>query len=324
MKQLLRHDWKIDEIEKIYEKSFHDLIFQSMSIHRQFHDPNQVQMCTLLSVKTGACPEDCHYCPQSAHHETKITLDKLIDVEKVVQSAKKAKESGSVRFCMGAAWREVKDGEEFDRVLQMVDEINQLGMETCVTLGMLTIDQAKRLKKAGLKAYNHNLDTSREYYPKIITTRTYDDRLKTLDHVRQAGIEICSGGILGMGESIMDRLKMLHEYSQMNPHPESFPVNVLVKVPGTPLANQESLDPIELVRFMATSRIVMPQSRIRLSAGRTDMSHELQALCFLAGANSIFAGDKLLTTPNPEFNEDLQLIDSLGMKSQVLEETISK
>jgi len=290
-----------------------DLLFRAMVLHREHHNPNHVQHCTLGNIKSGGCPEDCGYCPQSAHYKTGVKAERLLDVETVVEQARAAKASGSSRFCMGAAWRSPRDGEEFDRVLEMVREVNALGLESCVTLGMLSPSQAHRLKEAGLKAYNHNLDTSPEYYGKIITTRTYEDRLNTLRHVRDAGIEVCCGGILGMGESREDRIGLLCELANLSPQPESVPINALVAVEGTPLGHNSPIDGLEMARACATARILMPRARVRLSAGRMSMSDETQALCFLAGANSIFAGEKLLTTPNPGCDHDAALMDKLGM-----------
>jgi biotin synthase len=311
-----RHDWTAGEIAEIYALPFPELLFRAQEVHRRHHDPTKVQLCTLLSIKTGGCPEDCAYCPQSVRYETEVAAEALMDVPAVLASARQAKAAGSTRFCMGAAWRRVKDGPEFERVLDMVRGVRELGIEACCTLGMLTAGQAERLAEAGLTAYNHNLDTGPEYYDKIITTRTYADRLQTLGHVREAGITVCSGGILGMGERIEDRLAMLGVLSRFDPHPESVPINALVRVAGTPLASRAALDPIDFVRTVATARILMPASRVRLSAGRTEMSIEMQALCFLAGANSIFTGEKLLTTPNPGQSHDEQLLARLGLSPQ--------
>ena len=316
-----RHDWTLDEIRAIYESSIPDLIFRAQTVHRRHNDPNEVQMCTLLSIKTGACPEDCAYCPQSARYTTELEVEKLLDTELVLHAAKRAKQSGSTRFCMGAAWRQVKDNKDFDRVLDMVRGVRELGMEACATLGMVTEEQAERLADAGLTAYNHNLDTGPEFYGEIITTRTYDDRLETLQAARKAGITLCSGGIVGMGESVDDRLDMLQVLATLDPHPESVPINALVAVEGTPLEDRPPVDAFTMVRMIATARILMPLSRVRLSAGRTEMSDETQALCFLAGANSIFAGDKLLTTPNPGEDRDAQLLAGLGMRPMAGEPT---
>lgn len=310
----IRNNWTREEIAAIYHLPVLDLIFKGATIHRQHHDPQEVQVCTLLSVKTGGCPEDCAYCPQAARYHTGVKTHKLLPTEEVLAAASKAKEAGSTRFCMGAAWREVRDNKDFDRVLDMVKGVNQMGMEVCCTLGMLTEEQALKLKEAGLYAYNHNLDTSAEHYDKIITTRTYDDRLDTLEHVRKSGISVCSGGIIGMGEAVADRIGMLHTLANLPEHPESVPVNALVPVEGTPLEDQEKVSVWEMVRMIATARIIMPKAMIRLSAGRVRMTLEEQALCFLAGANSIFAGDKLLTTPNPEVDADKQMFQTLNLK----------
>jgi len=291
-----------------------DLIYRAATVHREYSDPQEVQVCTLLSVKTGGCPEDCSYCPQAARYHTDVKVQKLMDVEEVLSNAKAAKENGSTRFCMGAAWREVRDNKDFDKVIEMVKGVNQMGMEVCCTLGMITESQAKRLKEAGLYAYNHNLDTSEEAYEDIITTRTYKDRLDTLENVRTAKISVCSGGIIGMGESHLDRVGMLHTLSTLPEHPESVPVNALVAVEGTPLEDQERVPVWDMIRMIATARIIMPKAMVRLSAGRVNMTMEEQALCFLAGANSIFAGDKLLTTPNPEVDADKQMFQVLNLK----------
>jgi biotin synthase len=315
-----RHDWTDEEIGAVYAQPFPDLLFAAQGIHREHHDPGKVQLCTLLSIKTGGCPEDCAYCPQSARYETPVDASSLLDVEEVLAAAREARENGSTRFCMGAAWRQVKDGREFEEVLAMVRGVRALGMEACCTLGMLTREQAERLAEAGLSAYNHNLDTGPAYYDRIITTRTYDDRLRTLEHVRTAGISVCCGGILGMGESLADRIALLGVLARMDPHPESVPVNALVQVAGTPLAASgvPPVDPIELVRLIATARVVLPRSRVRLSAGRTEMSPETQALCLLAGANSIFTGERLLTTPNPGEDHDRALLAKLGLQPLAL------
>jgi biotin synthase len=310
----IRTNWKRDEIADIYNSPVLDLIYRAATVHRQHHDPQEVQVCTLLSVKTGGCPEDCAYCPQAARYHTSVKVHKLLEVNEVLTAAHRAKESGSTRFCMGAAWREVRDNRDFDKVLEMVQGVNRMGMEVCCTLGMLTESQAEKLKDAGLYAYNHNLDTSEEYYGDIISTRTYDDRLDTLGHVRQAGISVCSGGIIGMGESHQDRIGMLLTLANLPEHPESVPVNALVPVEGTPLEDQPRVSVWEMVRMIATARIIMPKAMVRLSAGRVRMSTEEQALCFLAGANSIFAGDKLLTTPNPEEDQDRQLFQTLNIR----------
>jgi biotin synthase len=310
----LRHDWTRDEIRSIYGLPLPELIFQAQLAHREFHRPDEVQMCRLLSIKTGGCSEDCAYCSQSAHYKTEVKREPLMNPDEVLKAARRAKAEGSTRFCMGAAWRQVNDGKEFDSVLEMVRGVAALDMEVCCTLGMLTESQAVRLKDAGLTAYNHNLDTSPEFYGDIITTRTYEDRLRTLAHVRKAGITVCSGGILGMGENEDDRIGLLEQLARLDPHPESVPVNMLVRSEGTPLAEAGTLDPLIMVRTIATARILMPASMVRLAAGRRQMSPEAVALCFLAGANSIFTGEKLLTTPNPDFDEDARLFESLGMR----------
>ena len=310
----LRNDWTREEITEIFNRPVMDLIYEAATVHRQFNDPNEVQVCTLLSVKTGGCPEDCSYCPQAARYHTGVKVHKLLDVEEVLGKAKTAKENGSTRFCMGAAWREVRDNKDFDKVLDMVKGVNGMGMEVCCTLGMLTEEQAQKLKDAGLYAYNHNLDTSEEHYEEIITTRNYGDRLDTLEHVRKAKISVCSGGIIGLGESENDRIGMLHTLATLPEHPESVPVNALVPVEGTPLADQPRVSVWEMIRMIATARIIMPRAMVRLSAGRVRMSVEEQALCFLAGANSIFAGDELLTTPNPDVDQDKEMFQTLNLK----------
>ncbi len=311
------YNWKIEDIVEILEGPLLDLLSRAQACHREFQPGNTMQLASLVSIKTGACPEDCKYCSQSAHYTKKTGLKReaLMDVEAVLAKAREAKDAGATRFCMGAAWRQVRDGKEFENVLEMVRGVCALEMEACVTLGMLTQEQADKLASAGLTAYNHNLDTSPEFYGNIVTTRTYDDRLKTLERVRQAGISVCSGGILGLGESIYDRARMLQELSSMDPYPESVPINTLVAVPGTPLEDQPRVDPIEIVRVVATARIVMPRARIRLSAGRRSLSDETQILCFLAGANSIFYGEKLLTTDNNDAAADRALIEAAGLKS---------
>jgi biotin synthase len=314
-----RHDWTVAEVEAIYSAPLPDLIFRAQTVHRAYHRPDEVQGCALLSIKTGGCPEDCAYCPQSAHYKTGIEREGLLSVEATLAAAGNAKAQGATRFCMGAAWRDVPKGEQFDRVLDMVRGVRELGMEACCTLGMLTEEQAAALAQAGLTAYNHNLDTSAEFYGEIISTRTYQDRLTTLDRVRRSGVTVCCGGIIGMGESRRERYRLLRELSMLNPHPESVPVNMLVRVEGTPLASQRAVDPLELVRMIAAARILMPASMVRLSAGRLSLSDEAQALCFLAGANSIFMGDRLLTTPNPETDADRQLFDKLGMRLMTVE-----
>ena len=310
----LRTDWTRAEIADIYHSPVLDLMYRSATVHRQHHDPQEVQVCTLLSVKTGGCPEDCAYCPQAARYHTAVKVHKLMEVSEVLTAAQRAKDTGSTRFCMGAAWREVRDNRDFDKVLDMVQGVNEMGLEVCCTLGMLTESQAQKLKDAGLYAYNHNLDTSEEFYGDIISTRTYNDRLDTLGHARKAGISVCSGGIIGMGESDQDRIGMLHTLATLPQHPESVPVNALVPVDGTPLEDQPRVSVWEMVRMIATARIIMPKAMVRLSAGRVRMNTEEQALCFLAGANSIFAGDKLLTTPNPAEDADLQLFQTLNIR----------
>jgi biotin synthase len=310
----VRHDWTTEEVEALYHLPLPELLFRAQATHRRHHDPLEVQRCTLLSIKTGNCPEDCGYCPQSAHYHTDLPRHPLLPKDQVVAAARKARESGSTRFCMGAAWREIHDGRDFERVLEMVAAVAGEGLETCVTLGMLTAEQARRLKAAGLTAYNHNLDASPEFYPKIISTRTYQERLDTLARVQEQGIRVCCGGIVGMGESARDRAAMLAQLGRLRPHPESLPVNLLVRVAGTPLADAPDLDPLELVRSVASARLVCPAARVRLSAGRTSMSDETQALCFMAGANSLFSGEKLLTTANPGVDEDEQLMRRLGMR----------
>lgn len=310
----IRHNWSIDEIHEIYNTPLLELIFRAAAIHRQYNDTAEVQVCTLLSIKTGGCSEDCAYCPQAARYNTGVNVQALMKKEEVLEYALKAKNAGSTRFCMGAAWREVRDNRDFDRVLDMVKGVNEMGMEVCCTLGMLTEDQAKRLAEAGLHAYNHNLDTSKEHYGDIITTRTYEDRLQTLDNVRKAGVTVCCGGIIGLGETHEDRIGMLHTLATMPVHPESVPINALVAIPGTPLEHNEKVATWDMIRMIATARILMPATMVRLSAGRTEMSVSDQALCFLAGANSIFAGDKLLTTPNPSFDDDNAMFQLLGLK----------
>jgi biotin synthase len=310
----LRHDWTRAEVAAIYRLPLPELVFQAQSLHRQFHEPDRVQTCQLISIKTGGCPEDCAYCPQSAHYDAGVEREGLLDAEHVIGVAREAAGRGVTRFCMGAAWRHAPEGREFEIVLEMVRGVSALGLEVCCTLGMLTEEQAASLKDAGLTAYNHNLDTSPEFYGSIITTRVYDDRLKTLAAVRKAGVTVCCGGILGMGERETDRIGLLHQLATLEPHPESVPINMLVRVKGTPLASMPVLDPLEMVRAIAAARILMPASRVRLAAGRKQLSHEAVTLCFLAGANSIFVGEKLLTTPNPVPNEDEQLFQKLGLK----------
>jgi biotin synthase len=311
---MLRHDWTISEIAAIYRSPLPDLIFRAQQIHREHHRADEVQGCMLLSIKTGGCPEDCAYCPQSAHYKTDVTRTDLVSLEELTEAATRARAQGATRFCMGAAWRDVPDGRPFEQVLQMVRVVRGLGMEACCTLGMLNQTQADALADAGLTAYNHNLDTSPEFYGSIITTRTYDDRLQTLKRVRQAGITVCCGGIIGMGEDREVRYRLLQQLASLDPHPESVTVNLLVRVDGTPLADRAPEDPLELVRTIATARILMPASFVRLSAGRMSLTDEAQALCFLAGANSVFLGDRLLTTPNPGASHDDQLFDKLGMR----------
>jgi biotin synthase len=310
----IRNNWTREEIAEIYHTPIMELMYRAATVHRAYHDPNEVQVCTLLSVKTGGCPEDCAYCPQAARYHTDVKVHKLLPTEEVLQKAQQARDNGSTRFCMGAAWREVRDNRDFDRVLDMVKGVNAMGMEVCCTLGMLTEEQAQKLKDAGLYAYNHNLDTSEEHYNEIITTRNYDDRLNTINHVRKAKISVCSGGIIGLGESINDRVGMIHTLSTMEEHPESVPVNALVPVPGTPLEEQERVSIWEMVRMIATARITMPKAMVRLSAGRVRMNVEDQALCFMAGANSIFAGDELLTTPNPAVDQDKAMFQTLNLR----------
>jgi biotin synthase len=309
----IRNDWQLHEVEALLALPFNDLIFQAQSVHRVYFDPNEIQVSSLLSIKTGSCSEDCGYCPQSARYDSDLNPEALMPVDAVLKAAQQAKEQGASRFCMGAAWRSPKD-RDIERVVEMVQGVKALGMETCVTLGMLSDKQTQALKDGGLDYYNHNLDTSEEYYSEIITTRTYQDRLDTLERVRDAGINVCCGGIVGMGESAVDRAKLLLQLANMPKHPESVPINMLVQVEGTPLHGVEALDPIVFVCTIAVARILMPQSRVRLSAGRKAMSDEMQALCFLAGANSIFYGDKLLTTDNPMTNHDQQLFERLGVK----------
>jgi biotin synthetase len=311
----IRHNWTVAEVEALFALPFNDLLFQAQVVHRQHFNPNEVQVSTLLSIKTGACPEDCKYCPQSARYNTGLEKETLLEVEKVLQRAKEAKEAGSSRFCMGAAWRNPRD-RDMPYIIRMIQEVKNLGMETCMTLGMLTEDQAKQLAEAGLDYYNHNLDTSPEFYNAIITTRTYQERLDTLQHVRDAGMKICSGGIVGMGEQVQDRAGLLVQLANLPVQPESVPINMLVKVKGTPLENQDDLDPFDFIRTIAVARILMPKSHVRLSAGREKMNDQMQALCFMAGANSIFYGCKLLTTPNADANEDMQLFARLGLKPE--------
>jgi len=312
----MRHDWTKQDILDIYNTPMMELLYRAATVHREHHDPNTVQVSTLLSIKTGGCPEDCGYCPQAARYHTDIEGNDLMSVSHVKAQALRAKASGSSRVCMGAAWRNVKDGQEFDDVLEMVRTINKLDMEVCCTLGMVTENQAKRLAEAGLYAYNHNLDTSEDYYKDVISTRAFQDRLDTIDNVRKTNVTVCSGGIIGMGEKVEDRAGMLVALATLNPQPESVPINALVAVEGTPMEDIEPISIWEMIRMVATTRIVMPQTQVRLSAGRTEMSREGQAMCFFAGANSIFAGDKLLTTPNPDVNEDMKMFEMLGLIPQ--------
>lgn len=311
----MRHDWMRAEIKKIFDLPMPELIFRAQTVHRKFHAPDEVQTCRLLSIKTGACPEDCAYCPQSAHYDTGVKRQDLMDPADVLAAAGRAREDGATRFCMGAAWRQAPEGKDFEKVLEMVRGVAALNLEVCVTLGMLTQKQAVELKEAGLTAYNHNLDTSPEFYGEVITTRVYEDRLRTIRHVRKAGITVCCGGILGMGETAQDRVGLLEQLANLDPHPESVPINMLVRAEGTPLGNAEDVDTFTMVRMIATARILMPESRVRLAAGRQQMSREAVALCFLAGANSIFTGEKLLTTPNPTTTADHQLLEELGMRT---------
>lgn len=311
----MRHDWTRSEIKEIFHLPIPELIFRAQTSHRKFHAPDEVQTCRLLSIKTGACPEDCAYCPQSAHYDTAVKRQDLMDLADVLAAAARAREEGATRFCMGAAWRQAPEGKDFAKVLEMVRGVAALNLEVCVTLGMLTEKQAVELKEAGLTAYNHNLDTSPEFYGEIITTRVYEDRLRTIGHVRKAGITVCCGGILGMGEMEEDRVGLLEQLANLNPHPESVPINMLVRAEGTPLENAEDVDTFTMVRMIATARILMPESRVRLAAGRQQMSREAVTLCFLAGANSIFTGERLLTTPNPTATADHQLLEELGMRA---------
>ncbi|PWA11730.1 biotin synthase BioB [Flavobacterium laiguense] len=313
---ITKHNWTKEEIIAIYNKPMMDLLFEAATIHREHHDPNVVQVSTLVSIKTGGCSEDCGYCPQAARYNTGVEGNNLMSVNQVKEQAIQAKSGGSSRVCMGAAWRNVKDGPEFDQVLEMVRTINKMDMEVCCTLGMITENQAQRLAEAGLYAYNHNLDTSEDYYKEVISTRGFEDRLQTIENVRKTSVTVCSGGIIGMGESIEDRAGMLVALATLNPQPESVPINALVPVEGTPMENEKPVEIWEMIRMVATTRIVMPNTQVRLSAGRMNMSREGQAMCFFAGANSIFAGDKLLTTPNPDVNEDMKMFDLLGLKPQ--------
>ncbi|WP_323752439.1 biotin synthase BioB [Marinobacter sp.] len=315
----LRHDWSLQEAQELFHLPFNDLLFRAQSVHREHFDPNEVQVSTLLSIKTGACPEDCKYCPQSGHYNTGLEKEKLLEIEKVVAEAQAAKQKGASRFCMGAAWRSPSK-KDMPYVLDMVQQVKSLGLETCMTLGMLKEEEAQELAEAGLDYYNHNLDTSEKYYSHIITTRTYQDRLDTLDNVRKAGMKVCCGGILGMGEDEEDRVGLLVQLANLPQHPESVPVNMLVKVKGTPLEDVEDLEPFDFIRMIAVARIMMPASHVRLSAGREQMNEQMQSLCFLAGANSIFYGEKLLTTSNPEADADMQLFRKLGIRPEQREQ----
>ncbi|HUI29654.1 MAG TPA: biotin synthase BioB [Candidatus Acidoferrales bacterium] len=319
----VRYDWTNGEIKSIYNLPLLELIYAAATVHRQYHNPSEIQVCSLLSIKTGGCTEDCAYCSQSVHYNTGVEVQSLLSFDEVLRKAESAKYAGATRFCMGAAWREVRDNKDFDRVLEMVRAVNDLGLEVCATLGMITEAQALKLKEAGLYAYNHNIDTSDAHYKKIITTRTYQDRLDTIKNTRKAAITVCCGGIIGMGESMDDRIAMLMTLANLNPHPESVPINALVPIEGTPLEGQERVNAWEFARMIATARIVMPRSIVRLSAGRLQLSQEAQALCFLAGANSIFAGDKLLTTSNPALDEDAKLLSVLGVRPRKPFESIN-
>jgi biotin synthase len=313
LNQNIQQDWQVEEVLKLFSMPFSDLIFKSSSVHRQFHNPNEVQISTLLSIKTGACPENCKYCPQSAHYDTGLEKESLMAIDKILESAENAKKAGASRFCMGAAWRSLHD-RDVEKICEIVEAVKETGLETCMTLGMLTDSQSKKLKEAGLDYYNHNIDSSEEFYSEIISTRNFSDRLNTLKNVREAGLNVCSGGIVGMGEAREDRAKMLIVLANLPKQPESVPINMLVKVKGTPLANAANLDPFEFIRTIAVARIMMPKSKVRLSAGREEMNEQTQALCFLAGANSIFYGEKLLTTQNPQTQKDQELFAKLGIK----------
>ncbi|WAJ71399.1 biotin synthase BioB [Catenovulum adriaticum] len=315
MQAAIRHDWSIDEIQKLFKLPFNDLLFKAQTVHRQNFNPNEVQVSTLLSIKTGACPEDCKYCPQSARYDTGLDKEKLMEVEAVLEKARLAKKNGSTRFCMGAAWRNPKD-RDIPYIVKMIEGVRDLNLETCMTLGMLTKEQAITLKQAGLDYYNHNLDTSPEFYGEIITTRTFKDRLDTLENVRASGMKVCSGGIVGMGEKATDRAGLLRSLANLEEHPDSVPINMLVRVEGTPMAENEDFDHFEFIKTIAVARILMPKSHVRLSAGRTEMNEQMQALCFFAGANSIFYGEKLLTTENPEANHDMELFGKLGIEPE--------
>lgn len=310
----IRNDWTKQEISEIYHQPLIDLVYHGAKVHREHHDPHKVQIASLLSVKTGGCPEDCAYCPQAARYNTGVNVHKLMDVDEVTEAAKNAKENGASRFCMGAAWREIRNNRDFDKVLEMVRQVNDMGLEVCCTMGMLTADQAEKLKEAGCYAYNHNVDTSDEYYDQIISTRDYDERLTTLNNVMDAGITVCSGGIIGMGESDEDRVGMIYTLATLKKHPSSVPINKLVRIEGTPLADQPEVSMESMVRMVATARIVMPESMVRLSAGRNEMSKTEQFLCFTAGANSIHSGNQLLTTPTAGFDEDSEMLKSFGME----------
>jgi biotin synthase len=310
----IRTDWSLSEIEDIYHSPLLELIYKAATIHREYHETGEVQVCTLLSIKTGGCPEDCAYCPQSARYQTEVDAEKMLDSDVILSAAQKAKDAGSTRFCMGAAWRNARKNKDFDRVIEMVREITDMDMEVCCTLGMLTDDQAAKLKEAGLYAYNHNLDSSEDFYNRIISTRTYEDRLNTLQKVRDNDISVCCGGIIGMGETDRDRIELIHNLSTMPTHPESVPINALIAVEGTPMEDQPKVPWYDMARMIATARITMPKSMVRLSAGRVDMSMEEQAHCFMAGANSIFTGEKLLTTCNNDLDEDKQMFEILGLK----------
>ena len=311
----IRHDWKYSEVKKLFQLPFNELLYQAHTVHRKYFKKNKVQFSTLLSIKTGSCPEDCAYCPQSAHHNTNLKKEKLIEIQKVMKAAADAKKNGSTRFCMGAAWRNPTD-KDLEIVCKMIKKVSSLGLETCATLGMLNKKQAKKLSEAGLDYYNHNIDTSENYYEKIITTRKFEDRLNTLSNVRGAGLKVCCGGILGMGETLKDRAEMLRTLANLPKHPESVPLNQLIKIPGTPLENKSDLDPFDLIKTISVARIMMPKSYLRLSAGRTNMNDSTQALAFFAGANSIFQGDVLLTAPNPEKNKDTLLFNTLGLSTE--------
>lgn len=313
----IRHNWTAQEVQALFDKPFMDLLFEAQQVHREYHPANQVQVSTLLSIKTGACPEDCKYCPQSARYRTDVEKERLMEVERVLEAAEKAKASGATRFCMGAAWKNPKQ-RDMPYLLDMIQGVKSLGLETCMTLGMLDSEQAQTLSEAGLDYYNHNLDTSPEFYGNVITTRTYQERLDTLSNVREAGMKVCSGGIIGLGESTRDRAGLLMELANMPAHPESVPINMLVKVKGTPLENVDDVDPFDFVRIIAVARIMMPKSAVRLSAGREDMNEQMQTLCFMAGANSIFYGCKLLTTPNPDEDADMQLFKKLGINREAV------